>query len=170
MSSYNAGDNLLNGSKDSKASRYVSLIMALFLGAAVGVGGLYPMIRDVRSQLDSFMAATLITLADHDAYIGRSRVMQILPGANVRVTVLESAAINTKNVLERHEELLVILNDFRLEGGRFSIGDARELTKKWRYQVDTLSTEIDKIKHNDVKIEVRVEALEKRDVPHGKTK
>lgn len=138
----------------------MQLGMAVLIGAALGAWGIYPKIRDVDSKLNAFIATTTSTLAGHDAYIGRSRVMQILPGANVRVTVLERAVANTENELERHGKLLVILNDFRLEGGRFSINDARELTKKWRYQVDTLSTEINKIKSDDAKIEIRIEALE----------
>lgn len=155
-------DTAINNDGGTKASRYVSLVMAMLLGAAIGVGGLYPMLRDIKSSLKSYMAVTDERIGKHEKFIEQTRVKTIFPEANVRITVLELKQKSTEEELKEQKRLLVVLNDFRLEGGRYTKDEAEIAARDLRFKIDTLIKNIADVSSEGAQIEIRVERLERK--------
>lgn len=133
----------------NNVSKYVSHLLSFLLGIAGSIFWMYESNQEIRESLVKYD----VVLHTIEKYIEQDAGKLILPGAAIRVAALETAA-------KKREHRIEVLEEFRIQGGRFTAKQGKELAEGIRTRLERLEDKIDKLSTSGATIEFRLFALE----------
>ena len=142
--------------KNGAVAKWISMIVAFLVGSAAGIFAMYDTSRDARIAVERLAAKHDFEFAQIRKELDAASRLQILPGAAIRVAALEKDSVDTK-------ERIRLLEEFKLEGGRFTIQQFKEFSADLRGNLKRLEEKIDGLNIKGATVEFRLQSLEGKD-------
>lgn len=138
---------------DEGAQKYIGFVLSFFVGGGAGIAVMYDHSREMMHEITRLETKYDFQLGTIAAYIEEDSKKGILPGAAIRVAAVENQA-------NRIERQVNVLEEFRIEGGRYTAAQARTHAEELAQRFHRLEEKIDKLSQSGSIVEFRLSKIE----------
>lgn len=134
-------------------SRYIGFVLSFFVGGGVGILAMYDHSREMRHEITRIETKYDVRLEAIHKYIEEDSKKIILSGAAIRVAAVEDKT-------DRLEQHMKVLDEFRIEGGRYTAAQARQHAEELAKRFERLEDKLESLRESGSIIEFRLSKIE----------